>query len=90
MLFGHFTVYFYSEGDYNRDTWIGGNDFEIEGEFRWSNGSPISGYTNWYRHNPDNLGFEHCVHFFKFFFQWNDNNCSKKFQSICEKELEEH
>lgn len=81
-----FYYHFYSKGD----AWTGGNDFENEGEFRWSSGSPFSGYTKWGVNNPDNYGgSENCVHLINYSFAWNDNYCGAKKQCVCEKELEE-
>lgn len=39
---------------FNYDYFIGLNDFEEEGNFRWINGEE-SAYTNWYSDQPDNM-----------------------------------
>ena len=55
--------------------WIGLNDAEVDGEFRWSNGDPVT-YTNWNQGEPNNFnGDEDYVHIYNFdngAFEWND------------------
>ena len=58
--------------------WIGLDDIEEEGAFRWSDGNKLE-YTNWMPGNPgDTLGGEDCVEFYYPDGTWNDINCSWK------------
>jgi len=72
------------------------NDLRNEGQFEWSDGSSLSGYTNWLGSNPDNwLGWEDCVsiawgvhykgHAVFHNPQWNDEGCASTNGYICEK-----
>jgi len=36
-----------SDGGGARYLWLGGSDAAVEGTWKWSDGSPLSGYTNW-------------------------------------------
>ena len=40
--------------------WIGLSDYEVEGNFKWSNGDPL-GYTNWASFEPNDSGNEDFV-----------------------------
>jgi len=44
------------------------------------------GYTNWYKHRPDNSGgHEACVNLLKKYdYKWNDEPCDHKYCFICE------
>ncbi|KAL4226218.1 hypothetical protein ACF0H5_014203 [Mactra antiquata] len=65
--------------------WIGGNDIDEEGIWRWSDSSLID---NWIGENPSNTGgYEHCAEVVVakvFKYAWNDNKCSVKKPFICE------
>jgi hypothetical protein len=62
--------------------WIGYNDRDTEGTWRWSNGS--SSYVNWYPGEPNNYaGNEDCSTKYSEG-RWNDDDCSKQFPYICE------
>ncbi|GAB6030380.1 Fc fragment of IgE, low affinity II, receptor for (CD23) [Chamberlinius hualienensis] len=65
--------------------WIGGNE-EKQGEWRWfHNKIPIK-FANWAENQPDNVhGNEHCLLMVETAnFKWNDFNCDKTAQFICQ------
>ncbi|XP_026000534.1 C-type lectin domain family 4 member M-like [Astatotilapia calliptera] len=68
-----------------REVWIGLNDEEQEGMWKWVDGTPLT-LTNWGGAQPDNGGEEDCVHLGgdkqK---SWNDLWCLSSYQWICEK-----
>ena len=71
--------------------WIGLNDRAIEGDFVWSDGTPV-GYTNWNSSEPNNAGGnEDCGQLNRFNENnsnepgtWNDEPCSTGMPFICE------
>ena len=78
--------------------WIGLSDEEKEGEWRWTDGSLLSGkYKNWHEANPDNYGGnENCgsIRFgrrslegkvFVWDAEWNDLRCDERLGFICER-----
>ena len=73
--------------------WIGLNDIVNEGDWKWSDGSSLRGYTNWGNNQPNNAyGNQHCVAIIKgivgkydFQVKWNDFSCSKEIIYLCEK-----
>ncbi|XP_041857234.1 CD209 antigen-like protein A isoform X2 [Melanotaenia boesemani] len=71
--------------------WIGLNDKETEGTWRWVDGSPLN-LTFWASEQPDNgnddpkWGEEDCVHIRTHDSTlWNDLSCADSLQWICEK-----
>jgi hypothetical protein len=46
---------FKNQGGTDIDLWIGFNDMQVEGQFVWSSGAPIT-YTNWDIGEPSNAG----------------------------------
>eukprot|EP00965_Chrysotila_dentata_P213512 6187659-Pleurochrysis_carterae.AAC.6 len=67
--------------------WIGGNDIAHEGVFRWEGGGVIT-YENWMKREPNNYNDnEHCIEIAtgtEFGDGWNDQNCNKKQNFICQ------
>ncbi|XP_053305847.1 pulmonary surfactant-associated protein D-like [Spea bombifrons] len=62
---------------------LGINDIQLEGSFRYPNGQAI-GYSNWYPREPnDDYGVEDCVEMYDTG-KWNDKNCEEKRLVICE------
>ncbi|HEX8434741.1 lectin-like protein [Archangium sp.] len=62
--------------------WIGYNDRDVEGTWRWSNGA--SAYVNWSPGEPNDWGSDEDCGVKYSGGAWNDDNCFKKFQYICE------
>ncbi|XP_063427023.1 CD209 antigen-like protein E [Mytilus trossulus] len=66
--------------------WIGLNDLTTEGKFTWISDHSSVAYKGWDPTNPSNSGGNedcteiHDVH-------WNDNNCSRRYNFICEKQI---
>ena len=73
--------------------WIGLNDIVNEGNWKWSDGSSLAGYTNWGNKQPNNdQGNQHCVTIINgvvakidFQAEWNDSSCSREIAYLCEK-----
>jgi hypothetical protein len=66
--------------------WIGANDQEQEGAFRWVGGD-VADYTAWAVNQPDDWeGLEDCAELSGFDHLWNDRPCTDSFakQALCE------
>uniref|UniRef100_A0A3Q4HVJ3 C-type lectin domain-containing protein n=1 Tax=Neolamprologus brichardi TaxID=32507 RepID=A0A3Q4HVJ3_NEOBR len=70
----------------NENTWIGLNDKEQEGTWKWVDGTPLN-LTYWAEAQPDDGGGkEDCVHVRNDEKKsWNDLSCSTSLKWICEK-----
>ncbi|CAI5697348.1 unnamed protein product [Oreochromis niloticus] len=67
------------------EVWIGLNDKEQEGTWKWVDGTPLN-LTYWARGQPDNGGEQDCAHVRSDKQKsWNDLRCSYSYQWICEK-----
>ncbi|GAB6021415.1 hypothetical protein CHUAL_004024 [Chamberlinius hualienensis] len=66
--------------------WFGLNDRRIEGEWVFSDGSRLSGYSRWHRGEPNNMGNnQHCVNMWlERHLEWDDGDCSKKLLYVCQ------
>ncbi|XP_078679396.1 uncharacterized protein LOC144915035 isoform X2 [Branchiostoma floridae x Branchiostoma belcheri] len=66
--------------------WIGLKDRDDNGNFVWSDGSPLLGYNNWNPGEPSNhFWSENCVHMYaRFQLRWNDLACGTRIGCICE------
>ncbi|XP_053548855.1 pulmonary surfactant-associated protein D-like [Bombina bombina] len=68
---------------YDKSAYLGINDIQTEGSFRYPNGEIVS-YINWDNREPNNdHGVEDCVEMYKNG-KWNDKNCNEKRLIICE------
>ncbi|XP_063289941.1 pulmonary surfactant-associated protein D-like [Pelobates fuscus] len=66
-----------------KNPFLGINDIQTEGSFRYPNGRIIS-YSNWKPGEPNNVkGNEDCVEMYDSGL-WNDKNCGEKRLIICE------
>ncbi|XP_053305849.1 pulmonary surfactant-associated protein D-like [Spea bombifrons] len=66
-----------------KDPFLGVNDIQFEGSYRYLNGQPIS-YSNWDANQPDDYKqAEDCVEMYGNG-NWNDQNCEEKRLVVCE------
>lgn len=63
--------------------WIGLNDRDREGDFRWISGDPVT-HTAWRAGEPNNAGDEDCAEWSPGDGQWNDLACEAQLGSLCE------
>ena len=65
--------------------WLGGSDALTEGDWRWTDGSPVQKPFHWAPGEPDNAGDEDCMltHYGQAG-QWDDAKCSRKQHYICQ------
>ena len=63
--------------------YVGLNDLEVEGDFRWTDGTPKGGAIWWKKHEPNNFrNSEHCAYLSSS--GLSDAGCSGGFYFICE------
>ena len=72
-------------------TWIGGNDIDEEGTWKWTDGSPFE-FRFWHSGQPDNYGgIEDCMHAWGIELErgetWNDGICSESLTFLCSKKM---
>ncbi|KAL3969677.1 voltage-dependent calcium channel L type alpha-1F [Sarotherodon galilaeus] len=68
-------------------TWIGLNDIEQEGTWKWVDGTPLT-LQYWASGQPDDLWLsEDCAHIRYQGGSWNDERCENSLQWVCEKLL---
>ncbi|XP_035699632.1 uncharacterized protein LOC118432207 [Branchiostoma floridae] len=83
-----FLVNMIKETSTEKGTWIGLNDLQSEGTYKWEDGTSLS-YTNWAPGEP-NTGHERCVMYFSgatgddLKYKWNDSTCDTKGMFICQ------
>eukprot|EP00105_Crassostrea_gigas_P027156 XP_011448399.1 PREDICTED: perlucin-like protein [Crassostrea gigas] len=69
--------------------WIGATDqFRSHRKWYWvrTEHTIESGYSDWYRTEPDNPGRQHCLAMRKdFHYQWSNDYCNELFGYICER-----
>ncbi|XP_035660143.1 C-type lectin mannose-binding isoform-like [Branchiostoma floridae] len=73
----------------DRDTWIGLDDRRNEGQFMWSDGTPLgSGYTYWSPGEPNDASTssdQDCVHLWPLAgFRWDDQPCERMEHFVCQ------
>merc|ERR1712210_103565 len=81
--------------DKDKEVWLGGNDIEVEGTWKWVDCSPWNA-TFWARGEPNNAGgAEHCLHhvfnyppFPSYLYgKWNDEGCRREQGFLCSKSI---
>merc|ERR1712210_218930 len=78
--------------DKDKEVWLGGNDIEVEGTWKWVDCSPWNA-TFWARGEPNNNGgAEHCLHHvFNYpsclYGKWNDEPCRREQGFLCSKSI---
>ena len=72
--------------------WIGLNDLEVEGDWKWSDDTSLGVYSNWGYREPSKGKNQHCVVLVRGFMgkdffdaQWNDVRCERTLFYLCEK-----
>lgn len=71
--------------------WLGINDIEVEGDWRWANGATLD-FVAWNESQPsDTMAHEDCGHLFFLHRdpkvpRWNDADCGFAYRYICEAE----
>ncbi|KAH3824009.1 aggrecan core protein-like [Dreissena polymorpha] len=80
-------IYHVTSQHLGHDVWIGLNDRNLERHYEWSSGDPVN-YTNWIGRHEDVLlhGVQDCAGLGAKTFQgqWNDVECSRKLNYLCE------
>jgi len=66
--------------------WIGGNDLEEEGTWKWIDCTPWED-TFWSAGEPNNLGDEGCLEIWDRDWKWNDYVCSQEQGFVCSKKI---
>ena len=68
--------------------WIGGNDKDVEGTFKWDNGDTW-GYSNWKTNEPDGGDSHDCIYIERNQGGvWKDYDCNKKYAYLCMKAVD--
>jgi len=66
-------------------TWIGLNDMDTEGQFKWTDGQELGEFTKWASGEPNDHGNgEDCVVLENKLKGWNDRNCNDPLTFVCE------
>ena len=64
------------------DVWIGYNDKEVEGVFKWTDGKSSQAYTDWGPGEP-NSSHEDCAEIYSKTYRWNDSKCHYVQPFVC-------
>ena len=72
--------------------WIGLSDIDNEGEWKWTDGTGLTGYNKWKSGQPNNVDNQDCVAILegdhtagRYNAEWNDLKCSRQLGYICKK-----
>ncbi|XP_038072839.1 echinoidin-like [Patiria miniata] len=66
--------------------WVGFNDLDWEGHYKWVGINKPLDYTNWLREQPNNYGHsQDCGAIHTISGYWNDETCTRKYAFICER-----
>nr|XP_019924383.1 C-type mannose receptor 2 [Crassostrea gigas] len=68
---------------YNCGLWIGLNDQEEEGQFKWENSNFPVTFSNWLSGQPDGREHKNCVEMLQDG-KWNDRHCRRNNPFVCE------
>ena len=70
------------------DFWVGGNDRDKEGSWKWTDCIPWE-FSFWGSGEPNNVGNrENCLKYRKWdAFKWSDDNCKKENEFVCSKKI---
>lgn len=68
---------------YNCGVWIGLNDQEEEGQFKWENSNLPVTFSNWLPGEPDGREHKNCVEMLQDG-TWNDRYCWRNNPFVCE------
>jgi len=69
------------------NVWIGGNDIEEEGTWKWADCTPW-GVTFWSSNNPNNyLGNQNCLNVGWDVNKWDDDFCNREYGFLCSKKI---
>ncbi|KAM8934283.1 asialoglycoprotein receptor 1-like [Pelodytes ibericus] len=75
---------YFIQGLVTRTSWIGLSDRDLEGDWRWVDGTPYDTAPKfWILNQPNNAGNEDCVTVSPGA-GWNDDKCLKAYSSVCE------
>lgn len=74
------------------EVWIGLNDIQTEGQWKWASDNTGISFSNWLSPEPNGGRVENCVHYCKErcrsnVYGWNDGICGLQIGYVCEKEL---
>jgi len=62
--------------------WIGLTDLAVEGEFRWTDGTPLE-FQYWRQGEPDGGDPHDCVHTYPSVAAWGDYACEYSYGFVC-------
>lgn len=71
------------------NVWVGGNDLQVEGDWRWVASNAQLQYREWQQGEPNNNhGNEHCLELTRFLgYKWTDRECNFRNAFVCELDL---